>query len=151
MFYFYAKLFDNTNNDYIFENPQKNTFSIIKDNITIKELPNRILAIQYRNSFIINDVIRALTQRLNIPIVSFQYLYFLIGVTDDINYRDLAMKHYEDLVANNLPNGLIYFDLFLDKDSSEWDKIKSLYLENGGDEANIKNISQILKEFQIQI
>lgn len=151
MFYFYAKLFDNTNNDYIFENPQKNTFSIIKDNITIKELPNRILAIQYRNSFIINDVIRVLTQRLNIPIVSFQYLYFLVGVTDDVNYRDLAMKHYEDLVANNLPNGLIYFDLFLDKDSSEWDKTKALYLENGGDEANIKNISQILKEFQIQI
>lgn len=151
MFYFYAKLFDNTNNDYIFENPQKNTFSIIKDNITIKELPNRILAIQYRNSFIINDVIRALTQRLNIPIVSFQYLYFLIGVTDDVNYRDLAMKHYEDLVANNLPNGLIYFDLFLDKDSSEWDKTKALYIENGGDEANIKNVSEILKEFQIQI
>lgn len=151
MFYFYAKLFDNTNNDYIFENPQKNTFSIIKDSTTIKELPNRILAIQYRNSFIINDVIRVLTQRLNIPIVSFQYLYFLIGVTDDVNYRDLAMKHYEDLVASNLPNGLIYFDLFLDKDSSEWDKTKALYLENGGDEENIKNISQILKEFQIQI
>lgn len=151
MFYFYAKLFDNTNNDYIFENPQKNTFSIIKDNTTIKELPNRILAMQYRNSFIINDVIRSLTQRLNIPIVSFQYLYFLIGVTDDVNYRDLAMKHYEDLVTSNLPNGLIYFDLFLDKDSSEWDKTKALYLENGGDEVNIKNVSQILKEFQIQI
>lgn len=147
MYYFYAKLFDNKNMDYVFENPQKNNFSVIKDGVTLSTLPTKISAIQYRNAILINEALRKLTQVLDMPIISFDYLYFLVGVTEDINYRDLAMKHYESTIVDYKIGGLIYFDLFLDDDQSEWEKVKELYLANGGSEENIKTMSGIIKEF----
>lgn len=125
MIYVYAKILDNQNDDYIYENPTKNNWGLIKDGITLAQLPTRKDLVQYRQCLFANEAFTWLVNTFEIPVNVPNLFYTLGGYTNDSNKQTMLNIAKQILAESKI---LVYFDICADKENDEWLEIKEAFI-----------------------
>lgn len=132
MIYLHTKIFDNQNLNYIFENPQKNIWGLIKDGVVMKELPTKVDLIQYRQVLFTNQSLVWLLDTFNTHIEAPSLFYFLNGYSNPTNQDKILEYSYQSLDNCKI---LIINDEFNDDENDVWLKLKEYFIQKYGDEA----------------
>lgn len=121
MIYLYTEIFDSTNEDYIYENPKKNSWALIKNGVIITELPTKKDLLLYRQCFFANEALVWLANRFEVPIDIPNLFYTLAGYATDKN-KDSMFKISQQILKNSA-HILIYFDTCNNKNNEEYVKL----------------------------
>lgn len=121
MIYLYTNIFNSTNEDYIYENPQKNSWALIKNGVIITDLPTKKDLLLYRQCFFANEALVWLANRFEVPIDIPNLFYTLAGYATDKN-KDSMFKISQQIL-NNSAHILIYFDTCNNKNDEEYTKL----------------------------
>lgn len=125
MIYIHSKIIDNQNNDYVFENPSRNIWGLIKDGVTLVELPTKKDLVQYRQCLFGNEAFTYFVDEFEKP-VDFPHLsYTLCGYTNEKN-KDKMLKIAQEILSK--ASILIYLDICDDKDDSDWQVLKDDFI-----------------------
>lgn len=147
MIYLYSKIYKNGNRDYIYAN--RNTYSVIKDGIKLTEQPTLDSAVGYRNVLFTNEAVNWLTQTFNEAVDSTELFYSLTGYlfpTDTASLMQAIQLGYKKVRKAKV---LIYFDMFLDKDNSEFKNFLAEFLKENK-ESNVFLYSQLKDDVKLQ-
>lgn len=147
MIYLYSKIYKNSNRDYIYAN--RNTYSVIKDGIKITEQPTLDTAVGYRNVLFTNKAVNWLTDTFGEAVDSTELFYSLTGYlfpTDTAALMQATQIGYKKCRQAKV---LIYFDMFLDKDDSEFRNFLAEFLSNNNKD-NVFLYSQLQDNTDLQ-
>lgn len=130
MIYAHLKVLDNKNNSYIFENPEKSKWALIKNDVTLKELPTRNDLVKYRQCMIGNETFIWLTNAFKVPIFMPSLTYFLIGYIDDFSSAE-SKSNFESIVKEIVQQSkiLIFVNQCFDKKDELWSMIKEDFIK----------------------
>lgn len=132
MIYMHQKIYDSLNNDYIYENPQKNQWALMKDSAVMNQLPTKENIVLYRQSLFGNQALIWLLDTFDTPIQAPALSYFLSGYSNKNNQDKLLEINKKILDKCSI---LLHYDEFYDKDDTHWEELKKYFLETRGQEA----------------
>lgn len=114
MIYLHIKVIDNQNLDYIYENPAKNEWALIKDSVTINKAPTRALITQYRQCLFGNEAFVKLLDMFNVAVQIPNLSYTLSGYASEVN-KDKVLEFAKEILK--ACKVLIIYDLCKDTDN----------------------------------